>query len=452
MLQAWNGKALLSLIWPLVIEQVLQVTMGAADTIMISLVGEHAVSGVNVVDNINNLLIIAFGAMCQGGAVVVSQYIGRKDTANAGTAAKQLIYIVSLIAVGMTLFALVFRRPLISVIYGSMESNVMDAALIYLFLTCLSFPALGIYNANAALFRAVGNSRITMLIALMVNVINVGGNAFFILVCGMGVWGVGLSTLLCRAAAAVVTTVLLFKGHGRPLSIAGLFGSRAKPIRLSRSMIRNILNVGIPSGLESSMFQVGRLLTQRILPVFGTAAQAGNAIASVINSFSFMPGMAFGMTLVTVVGQCVGAGDYFAAKKLTARIMKLCYVVLIVMSGSILLFLEPLIGLFNLSPQAAAYAREFLEIHCISMMIGWPISFALPNALRAAGDAKYVMWVATISMWTVRVSLAYVLSYAAGLGPIGVWLAMGADFISRGSFYTYRWLRGKWQSKKVITA
>jgi putative MATE family efflux protein len=446
MLDTWNGRALFRLIWPLIIEQLLAVAMGAADTVMISMVGEHAVSGVNIVDNINNLLIIAFSALCTGGAVVASQYIGRRDSANASAAARQLIYVVVLVAGVITLAALAFRRPLISLIYGSLEAGVMEAAAVYLLLTSLSFPFLGVYNANAALFRAVGNSRITMLIALLVNVLNIGGNAFFLLVLKLGVFGVGLSTLICRVTAAALTTALLYRGHGRPLSLGGLFR-----IRLARPMIRNILNVGIPSGLESSMFQLGRLLTQRIFPLFGTAAMAGNAIAGVINSFSFQPGMAYGMALVTIVGQCVGAADFRAARKETARIMRLTYITLVVISGAVLLFLDPLISLFSLSAEAHEYARVFLQIHCISMMIGWPLSFALPCALRAAGDARYVMIVATISMWTVRVSLAYILVFALDMGPLGVWLAMGADFLSRGSCYLVRWLRGKWQTKRVIT-
>jgi Na+-driven multidrug efflux pump len=198
------------------------------------------------------------------------------------------------------------------------------------------------------------------------------------------------------------------------------------------------------------MFQVGRLLTQRIFTVFGTAAIAGNAIASVINSFSFMPGNAYGMVLLTVVGQCIGAGDYAAAKKNTAKIMKLSYITLFVMNLMIYIFMERLISLFNLSGEAHDFAKSFLRVHCISMTIGWAMSFGLPNALRAAGDARYVMIAASVSMWTVRVSAAYLLSYVVGVGPLGVWLAMGGDFIVRGTCYLVRWHGGKWEKKRVI--
>jgi putative MATE family efflux protein len=321
----------------------------------------------------------------------------------------------------------------------------MDAAAIYFLITALSYPMLAIYNACAALFRAVGNSKVPMRVALLVNIINIGGNAYFIYVLKIGVTGAALSTLMSRMVAAGVLLFMLIRNRREPVTLAGI-----SKIRLIPSMVRNILNVGIPSGIESSMFQVGRLLTQRIFTTFGTMAMAANAIAGVINSFSFMPGMAYGIALLTVVGQCVGAGDYEGAKKQTAKIMKLCFFTIFIMSVVVFIFLEPLLNLFSLSRDAHDMAKYFLRVHCISMVIGWSFSFALPNALRAAGDAKFVMLAATISMWTVRVSFAYILTYVVGLGPVGVWLAMGLDFISRGTAYLARWKSGRWRNKKVI--
>jgi putative MATE family efflux protein len=428
------------------IEQVLAVTMGAADTVMVSSVGEHAISGVNIVDNINNLLIIAFSALCTGGAVVVSQYIGRRDAVNARLASRQLVYIVTGASLLIMVVTFTVRRPLIFLIYGNIDADVMNAASAYLMVTSLSFPMLALYNSCAALFRSVGNSRVTMRTALLVNVLNIGGNVLFIYVCRMGVVGAALSTLISRTAAAAVLLSLLIVNRREPVSLTGIL-----KIKIARPMVHNILNVGIPSGLESSMFQIGRLLTQRIFTTFGTAAIAGNAIAGVINSFSFMPGNAYGMVLLTVVGQCVGAGNYAAAKRNTVKIMKLSYITLFVMNLFIYIFMEPLIGMFRLSGEAHRLAESFLRVHCVSMALGWAMSFCLPNALRAAGDARYVMIAASVSMWTVRVSAAYLLSYVFGVGPLGVWLAMGGDFICRGACYLIRWLGGKWEEKKVLT-
>lgn len=441
----WDNKAIFGLIWPLLIEQVLAVTMGAVDTFMVSSVGDFAVSGVNIVDNINNLLIIAFIAMSAGGAVVVSQYIGRRNYAKANLAARQLYYISGIISLFIMIIAVFLRRPLISLLYGNIEADVMDAAAIYLLITAFSFPMLAIHNSCAALFRSSGNSVITMRISIMINLMNVGGNAAFIYGLKMGTAGAALSTLICRTIAAVVLTFLLVHNRRNHISLAGL-----RKIIFVRPMIRSIFRVGIPSGIESSMFQVGRILTQRIFTFFGTVALSANAIAGVINSFSFMPGMAYGMALITVAGQCIGAGDYEGAKRYTAKIMKFAYLTIFIVNLGVYIFMKPLVGIFKLSPEAQELSCSFLRIHCFSMVIGWGMSFALPNALKAAGDAKYVMLVASISMWTVRVSAAYLLSFGLGIGPLGVWIAMGADFMVRGGLYLGRWISGRWKEKKVI--
>lgn len=445
--EKWNNKVLFSLLWPLVIEQLLTVTMGTADTVMVSSVGEFAVSGVNIIDNINNLMAIAFIALATGGTVVCSQYMGRQDYKNSSLAAKQLVYIVTAVSLVITVFVLVFRRQIIRIFYGRIEADVMQAAMIYFLITALSFPLLAIYNSCAALFRSAGNSQIPMRIALMVNIINIGGNALLIYGAGMGVTGAALSTFISRLAAAVVLLVMLVKNRYSPVSLSGILDIKFIP-----SMTRRILNIGVPTGLENSMFQFGRLLTQRIFPFFGTSVIAANAVAGVINSFSFQTGSAFALALLTVVGQCIGAGNYDEAKRLTSKIMKITWLTIFSISGLIFIFRSTLAGLFNLSPEALSAAKLFLSIHCVSMAIGWAFSFALPNALRAAGDTRYVMTAATISMWTVRVSLAYFLCFVIKLGPASVWIAMGADFIVRDSCFILRWKSGRWQNKRVIEA
>ena len=444
--ERWNNRTLFALLGPLIIEQMLVVAMGAADTVMVSAVGEFAVAGVNIVDTINNLLIIAFTALSTGGAVVVSQYIGRRDHKNSRLAAKQLIYISFLVSLVMTLTALLFRRPIIHLFYGNIEDDVMGAAAVYFLFTGLSYPFLALYTSCAALFRATGNSKIPMRISLLANALSIGGNVIFIFGLGIGVLGAALSTLISRIIAAAIAGAMLYRNDKSHVSLSGLFN-----VRIVSSMMKNIFNVGIPGALESSMFMIGKLLTQRIFVAFGRSAMAANAIAGVINSLSFMPGSAFGIAIMVVVGQCVGAGDYTAAKKQAAKILKLAHVFLFGMSTLTFIFMEQLVSLFNLSPEAHELAMSFLRIHCISMALGWSMSFILPSALRAAGDARYVMIIAIISMWTVRVSAAYFFVFALGLGPLGVWIAMGADFAVRGVSYFLRWIRGKWQEKRVIT-
>ncbi|MDR1178678.1 MAG: MATE family efflux transporter [Spirochaetaceae bacterium] len=441
----WNNRSLFRLLWPLIVEQILGVTMGVADTVMVSRVGEHAVSGISIVDVISILLINAFTALATGGAVVVSQYIGRKDTRSASLASKQLIYINTFVSLTLMTFTLLLCRPLLRLIYGHLDDNVMRAAQTYFLITAFSFPALAIYNSNAALFRSAGNSRITMLVALLVNILNIGGNALLIYVYDMGVAGAALSTLVSRSVAAVLTMALLLSGHSPSISLKGIF-----KIKLRFSIIRSILNVGIPSGLENSMFQLGKILVSRIVTHFGTVAIAANAVTNVVNSMSFMPGQAFGMALLTVVGQCVGARDYANAKKYTAKLIKQSYMVMFICCFTILLCRTPLVSLFNLSPDSRTLAKQFLFVYGAFTPFFWPLSFALPNSLKAAGDAKYCMTIAGVSMWVFRVLGAHILAYAAGLGALGVWCSMILDFCFRAVCYTRRWIKGRWMGKTVI--
>jgi putative MATE family efflux protein len=420
-------------------------TMGVVATVMVSPLGEFAISGVNVIDNINNLFIIAFVALSTGGAVVVSQYIGREDSFNASIASKQLIYIVILASFVITGIALAFREGVIRLIYGELDYDVMGAAMTFFLFSALSYPMLAIYSACAALFRSMGNSQTPMRVSLLMNLLHIALNVFFLHTLLLGVAGVALSMLLSRFVAAALVFALLAKARLSPISLSGIFA-----LKLNLPMIRRILNIGLPTGLEQSMFMFGRLLTQRIFPFFGRSIIAANAIASVITSFTFMTGNAFGIALITVVGQCLGAGNIKAAKLETKKILKITWITIFILSGFTFIFSDFLTGLFNLSPEAHEAADLFLRIHSITLMVGWTLSFSLPNALRAAGDAKYVMLVAAISMWTVRVTAAYLLTFTLGMGPVGVWLAMAGDFLVRGFFYLRRWRSGRWESKKVI--
>jgi len=441
----WNNKRLFTLLWPLIVEQLLVVTMGIVDMVMVSSVGEYAVSGVSLVDTINILIITAFNAIATGGSVVASQYIGRGDEKSACCSARQLVYIGVLISGVLMIFTMCLCRSMLKFCFGNIADDVMHAAQTYFLITALSYPFLALYTSAAALFRSMGNSKVTMGIALVMNILHIGGNFLFIYGMKMGVAGAALSTLIGRIIAAVFLVYLLMKDKTRIINLIGL-----KNIKLEFDMIKRILGIGIPSGIEASMFQVGKILITRIFTAFGTIAIAANAVSSTINSLAFMPGNGYGMALLTIVGQCIGAGDYLAAKRHTKKIMILSYITYFVININIFIFMNQIIGIFNLSEEAHRMCVTFLRIHCVTSTLFWCPSFVLPNALKAAGDARYVMIVAVCTMWIVRVCLAYFLAFPLGLGPTAVWLAMGADFLFRGIFFGKRWLSNKWIEKKVI--
>jgi putative MATE family efflux protein len=441
----WQNRDLFHLIAPIVAEQLLAVSIGTVDMIMVSSVGEYAVSGVDIVNNINNLFIIAFGALATGGAVVTSQYIGRGDTESARNSARQLVYLVTIIACAALVFAALFRDSLIGVLYGALDPNVRDTASLYMLWTAFSYPFLAVANACSAILRAAGNSRTSMFVTLLSNVLNVVGNTVFIFSLNMGVFGAALSTLISRIAAASILFALLVTRGSGPVSLAGI--SR---IRLRRNTVLQIVRMAVPGGLESSMYSIGKLLTQRLFPAFGVGAIAANAVANTTDLLAVMPGVAFGMALITVVGQCVGAGDYESAKRLTAKIMRWTYFTLAVISGATFFFRASLAALFHLSPEAGELAKVFIAIGCFTEMFAFSGAFTLPSALRAAGDVRFALFAPTISMWTLRIGGSYLLIYGFHTGPAAVWFAMCADNICRAVCNYLRWRSGRWQTKRVL--
>ncbi|MCL2804699.1 MAG: MATE family efflux transporter [Treponema sp.] len=441
----WNNKRLFTLFWPLIIEQLLVVMIGIVDMVMVSSVGEHAVSGISLVETINFLIINAFTAIATGGSVVASQYLGRKEQKNACISARQLVYIAVCISLIMMIITIFTRSLMLKAIFGNIADDVMQSANIYFLFIALSYPFLALYTASAAMFRSMGNSKVPMRTVVLLNIFNIGANALFIYALKLGVAGAAISTFIGRVITASILIYLLMRDKTRVINLSGLF-----KIKLEPEMIKRILNIGIPSGLEASMFQIGKILVTRIFTVFGTAAIAANAVGATINSIAFMPGNGFGIGLLIVASQCIGAGDFAAAKRYTKKIMILSYLTYLFINLNIFIFMKPIVGFFNLSAEATEWCLLFLKIHCITSTLFWCPSFVLPNALKAAGDARYVMITASCTMWFIRVCLAFILAFPLGLGPAAVYLAMGADFLFRGIFFVKRWLSNRWIEKKVL--
>ena len=442
----FSRNALVRLIIPLIIEQLLLMTVGMADTVMVTTAGEAAVSGVSLVDNINTLIIQIFSALSTGGAEVVSQYLGRQEVEQAKTASKQLLYTMCAVSLLLMTAALLFRQHILSLIFGRVEADVMTSALIYFLLTAAAYPFMGIYNAGAALFRAMGNSKVSMFCSLIINFINIAVNAIFIFGFHFGAAGAGIGTLVSRIAAAVIIMTLL--NHPDHLvRVDGLLR-----FQLNGGMIKRILFIGIPNGLENGMFQAGKLMVLNLITTFGTSAVAANAIANSVAGVVNVPGMALGLAIITVVGRCMGAGATDQAVTYTKRLVGVCYLFMLVMSTGMFFLADFLVSLFNLSPEAVGMAAQVLRICAVGNVIFWPMSFTLPNSLRAAGDAVFTMMVSLCSMFACRVALSYVLacSWGFNLGLAGVWLAMVADWVVRSFLFLLRYWRGSWKKIKVI--
>ena len=440
----FDRKMLVKLIVPMVIEQLLSVTVGMADMIMVSGAGEEAVSGISLVNSINVLLIMVFAAMASGGSVVVSQLLGSGDREKACKGANQQMMICILIAVVVTAAALVFNRSILVLIYGSVDALVMENAVRYFYITALSFPFLAVYNAGSALFRVMGNSHISMFMSVIMNVINIAGNAVFVFGFHMGVEGVACPTLISRFVAALVLLVLI-RNEKLPVHVD-------KRLRFGwdGEMLKKIMRIGVPQSLENSMFQVGKLLTQSLISGFGTAAIAANACASTVEMLADIPGTAMSLALVTIVGRCVGAGEYGQARNYTGKLIRITYIFMIVLNMILLLLAQNIAGWYNLTELGTHYAVQLIVYHSICCMLIWPLAFTLASALRSAGDAKFTMTSSVISMWIFRIVLAYVIAEGMNMGVLGVWIAMTIDWAVRAVLNVTRFLGGRWETKSLV--
>ena len=426
----FTRQALVALLLPLIAEQALSVTIGLADTLMVSSVGEAAVSGVSLVDSFNTLMIQVMSALATGGAVVTSQYIGHREPKNAKAAAAQILFVLASFSLVVAAVVVVGRHAILRGIFGSIDADVMRYAETYFLLSALSYPFIGLYNAGAALFRAQGNSKISMLSSLVMNVINIGGNAVLIYGFGMGVLGAALASLVSRAVSCLVVLWLLQR-PGCALRVEGL-----KALAPNGSLIRRILRVGIPAGIENGMFQIGKLSVSSLTSTLGTAAIAANAV---------------GMAALTVVGQCLGAGEKEQAVYYSRRLLLTAYCGAWVMNLSAFLFANRFaISLFNLSPEAQTMALQVMVWFNIVSLFFWPSSFTLPNILRAAGDARFTMAVSILSMWVFRVGFCYVMVLGFHGRLLSIWMGMFLDWVFRSLCFFVRFARGRWMEQSVI--
>ncbi len=457
----FSNRDLMLLIWPLIIEQLLVVTVGLADTLMVSTLGETAISGVSLVDSINVLLFGIFAALATGGAVVASQYIGRSDLKQAGKTAVQLIYTMLGLSALITLVCIVFAGSILHAIFGEVEARIMEQSKTYFTLTMISLPAIAIYNAIAALFRAQGNSKAPMIASVITNIVNIGGNAVCIFGLHMGVEGVAIPTVISRIVACALLLYWMleekpYEGKAA-ISIKNTFKDR-----FDADLVKKILKIGVPNGLENSVFQIGKILVLSLMATFGTSAIAANAAANTIASIEVLPASSINLAVLTVVGQCAGYGNDKQTVYYTKKMMVIAFASMFVWNVPLLVFCYKILGFYHLSSDATNLAWLMAMIHGTMGILIWPWSFTMPNALRATGDAAFTMWVSLISMWLLRVGLSYAFKYtqmfgllpALGLAPVygavGVWVAMIVDWILRSSLFVHRFASGKWKTKKVI--
>lgn len=440
----FTRRQIIDLLIPLMLEQVLSGLMGIADTMMVTAVGESSISAVALVDSINTLALNLLSALAAGGVIVCSQYLGREEPAQANNAARQVLLVSLGLSTAMTALCIGLRRPLLALIFGRVERKVMDQALDYFWITALSYPFLAAQQTAAAIFRAERRSGPPLAVAAVANGINIAGNAVLIFGFDQGVVGAAAATLASRAVSAAALMALL-RDPGLEVSIR-----EYRRIRPDRAVIGTVLRVGVPTGVENAMFQLGKLAVQSTVATFSTAAIAAHAMTQTLDIVQSMPSIAIGLGLLTVVGQCMGAGRVEEAK---TYIKRFCLLAELAMAFMCLLITAaaPLItGLSKMSPESAQLTFRLLLMIGAGKLTLWAAAFTLPQGMRAAGDVSFAAGVSAASMWIFRVGLCMALCRGFGMGLYGVWIAWLTDWLFRGILYVLRFCSGRWASRRVL--
>lgn len=440
----FSNADLRKLIVPLIIDQFLQAFVGLADSIMVASVGEAAVSGVSLIDTIMVLILNIFTALATGGAVIAGQFLGKKRDEMACKSTNQLISFTLKASLIVMLLCYLGRNFITHVVFGKIEADVMYNCNVYMMIVFASIPMTALYNAGAAIYRAMGNSAVAMKISMLMNAINLGGNALLIFVFHRGVEGVAIPTLVSRTVACVIM-MFLMNNQKHTLHLFHPFS-----FKTDWALLKKILYIGVPNGLENSMFQLGKILALSIVTSFGTASIAANAVSNNVATFAVLPGMSVGFAILTVGAQCVGAGDYEQVRYYTKKLMKIVYVSLFAANILVVLAVPYIIRIYGLSAEASQYAHKILIYHSICAVTIWPLSFSLPNTLRAAADVTYTMILSIISMWVFRIGFSVVLGVYCHMGVFGVWVAMTIDWLFRAVCFSIRYLRGKWKHQALV--
>lgn len=440
----FSNSDLKKLLIPLIVEQLLNSMMGMVDTVMVSNVGGAAISAVSLVDSINVLVIQLLSALATGGTIVCSQYLGRRDAKGSNRAARQVLLTTMVISVVMAAFCIVFCHPLLRLIFGKVEEDVMSASVIYFYVTAVSFPFIGIFDVGGAFYRAEGNSRYPMTISVISNIMNIAGNALFIFGFHWGVFGAAFSTLLSRIFCAVVVMYSLRK----PKQIIVI--SKYHEIRPDFPLIKKVLAVGIPSGIENGMFQFGKLAIQSSVSTLGTVSIAAQAMTTILENLNGMAAIGIGIGLTTIVGQCIGAGRKDEAVYYIKKLMVYGEIALVVSCVIVYLIARPVTMIAGMETESAEMCLYMMGWITIFKPIVWDGAFIPAYGLRAAGDVKYTMICSTISMWLCRVTLCRVLIRYFGFGPMAVWIGMFTDWGIRSILFIHRFRGDKWTKHHVI--
>ncbi len=404
---------------------------------MVSGLGAFAVSAVGIVDSINYVAMNLFVAVSTGATVVIAQHMGAGNRKDASRTAAQSITAVLLLSTIAGLGLYIFGNQIINFLFGGAEQIVKSAARTYMICSAISYPILALFDIFTGILRANNNFKASMIAVVASNAINFGVGFICIFGLHLGVLGAGIGLICARLIGALILIYPLLKSPHMDILHTSFF--------VKSEVLKPVLYIGLPAGLDSLVFNGGKLLVQTIVASLGTAALAANSIANSINSMVNIPGNAIAIITITVVGYYAGAGLKEDLNKMMKKLMMYSMILLGGVSLVFFPFVSHFLKLYSHDVTVVQLALHITYITLACMPLFWPAAFSVPAGLRSTGDVIYVTTVSIISMWVVRVFGAYILVKHLGLGLIGVWIAWCTDWITRGLPFFIRVLNRRYE-------
>lgn len=434
----FDRKKVVRLFIPVFIETMSVSLLGMLSGIMVSSVGEDAMSAVSIVETLNAVVMNIFIAISAGVTVKVSQYMGSHRMEDARHVSEQSILLSALVGAAIGGIIIVFGNPILGFLFGEANANIKAYAISYLIACAASYASYAVFSTCNCVFRGVGDYKITLFLGILINVLHATASAILIFKFHLGVLGVGISLIISRTICGILGYWILRRG-------TNFIRIKSVWTRLEGNVIKAVLRISIPSAIDSVVFNGGRLLVQIFIVAAGSVALAANAVANNVANLLLIPGNAVATMAVTIVGQNFGARDAKATRRSIWGTTIFSAALELITCILAFVFLNPLIGLYHPTSPVAAQTRELLLLVIICYPLLWSISFVTAAGLRATGDVKYTTIVSVSSMWIARVLVGWILSVKLGMGVMGVWYTMILDWIMRGIFYALRTASSKWE-------
>ncbi len=438
----YSPKTFLTLYLPLLAEQGMATLIGIIAMLMVGYAGDVALSAIGIVNTINIVVMSAFTALASGATAVISQLLGAEKEKEAGECATQFLVVSIAASVIIGAAMALFARPLLNLLYSSSDQEVLDAAYIYLVAISIAVPFLVVFTSISGIFRAYRKNKTPMMVSIIVNIINAVICGFTIYYMNIGVLGVSIATFVARVVGAVIIVIELRKSNFNIVL--------SKNIKVKWSTIKPVMHIGLPMGLDSMVFQAGKLVVTIFMSGMGTATMAAYSVATNVCTLMETPGAAMQILVVTLVGRSVGAGREDDAKNemiLTTLVNGLAFTIVAI---PLFFFGYHFTSLFSSSEEVRMLAFTLVKISAVCGSLIWSPAFVLPYGLRSAGDIVFTIACTCTTLWAVRIVMSWFLGIHLGIGLVGIWWAMILDWVVRVILFCWRLFSDKWKGRAEI--